>query len=228
MNKKRNRARAKISRQFQWHDKLPCNLKLPEGAVLADQAQQVPNNSYSPPPAFYLDLPFTCIDCGSKELWTAEQQKWYYEVAKGTLYATAARCRSCRKKEQERNNGRGDPNPFKHIGDLIKRVRIQLELSLSEAGFEFEEQRVVIRKRVAWFDFARSDLLFHCLFCVDDEARLIAETLGENAEYRLIANHPLGRPHLSEEIQNRIDEFVSLVQEYLQRLPDVTDSESST
>jgi hypothetical protein len=68
----------------------------PDGAVAADASQQVANNSYDSPPTFYIDIAFTCRDCGSDEVWTAEQQKWYYEVAKGTLYATAVRCRDCR------------------------------------------------------------------------------------------------------------------------------------
>ena len=76
-------------------------VELPLGAVAADKSQQPPNNSYSPPPDYYVDIEFTCKDCGSQEVWTAEQQKWYYEVAKGSLYATAVRCRDCRNKIKE-------------------------------------------------------------------------------------------------------------------------------
>lgn len=75
--------------------------EVPAGAVLADPAQQVPNRSYSPPPTYYVDLEFTCCDCGRDEVWTAKQQKWYYEVAKGSLFATAIRCRDCRNKLNE-------------------------------------------------------------------------------------------------------------------------------
>ena len=78
--------------------------KLPVGAVRADKSKQVPNNSYSPP-EYYVDVEFTCIDCGREEVWTAAQQKWYYEVAKGSLYATAVRCRACRRKHRE-NKGK--------------------------------------------------------------------------------------------------------------------------
>jgi Probable zinc-ribbon domain len=63
--------------------------------IPADASQQAPNNSYCPP-LFYEDIPFTCRDCGSREVWTAEQQQWWYEVAKGTIYSTAVRCRLCR------------------------------------------------------------------------------------------------------------------------------------
>jgi hypothetical protein len=77
---------------------------LPKGirSVPADPSQQVPNNSYSPPPTAYYDLPFTCVDCGKDEVWTAEQQQWWYEVAKGSLYTTAIRCRACRQAQRER------------------------------------------------------------------------------------------------------------------------------
>ena len=47
-------------------------------------------------------MPFVCKDCGSHELWTAKQQKWWYEIAKGDIDSIAVRCRSCRKKEQAR------------------------------------------------------------------------------------------------------------------------------
>ncbi len=56
---------------------------IPEGAVMADLSEQVPNNSYGPPVLFYVDKPFTCRDCGKKEVWTAQQQ-WYYPDTKET------------------------------------------------------------------------------------------------------------------------------------------------
>ena len=53
-------------------------------------------------PDFYDDIPFTCKDCGKEEIWTASQQKWWYEVAGGLFESTAVRCRACRKVERER------------------------------------------------------------------------------------------------------------------------------
>jgi hypothetical protein len=65
-----------------------------------------PFNSYGEPDfvtrGFYLDQPFECKDCGRAEVWTAAQQKWWYEVAKGYVFATARRCRACRRRERER------------------------------------------------------------------------------------------------------------------------------
>ncbi len=70
---------------------------MPLDAVMADPTKQVPNGSYDPPPLWYVDKDFVCRKCGTEETWTAEQQKWYYEEAKGTLYATAKHCSNCRK-----------------------------------------------------------------------------------------------------------------------------------
>lgn len=52
------------------------------------------NNTYDLLPNFYVDKPFIYRDCGSWQLWTASQQKWWYEVAKGNINSTAVRCRS--------------------------------------------------------------------------------------------------------------------------------------
>jgi len=73
---------------------------IPPGAVAADQSRQVvPGNSYDPPvKPYYVDIEFTCRDCGRRKIWTARQQKWYCEVACGSLYNTAVRCRECRRK----------------------------------------------------------------------------------------------------------------------------------
>jgi len=68
---------------------------VPADALLADLGQQAPNNSYGPP-RYYQDREFTCVDCGRQEIWTAAQQKWWYEVAKGSIYSGANRCRACR------------------------------------------------------------------------------------------------------------------------------------
>ena len=68
---------------------------IPRDAIPADLSQQAPNGSYSPP-FYYRDYEFACVDCGIPQVWTAEQQKWWYEVAKGSIYSGASRCRDCR------------------------------------------------------------------------------------------------------------------------------------
>lgn len=88
-----------------------ANGELPPGAVHAAISQQVAINTYGPPKTFYVDIGFKCRDCGIEEVWTAEQQEWFYEVAKGSLHATAIRCRECRlrlKQQKERQHQQMD------------------------------------------------------------------------------------------------------------------------
>jgi hypothetical protein len=78
----------------------------PLGTAPVNEALLAPYNSYGAPAfvmrGYYLDVPFRCQGCGQEEIWTAAQQKWWYEVAKGYVYSTAKLCRPCRKKEQAR------------------------------------------------------------------------------------------------------------------------------
>lgn len=72
------------------------------GAVTSDATRLAPHNSYGTWPSFYVDRPFTCRDCESEEVWTAKQQKWWFEVAQGPIYSSAVRCRPCRIVERTR------------------------------------------------------------------------------------------------------------------------------
>ncbi len=101
-------------------DKYRAPHRLPDGAVKADESELSHNNTYGPLPKFYMDVPFICIGCGAPEIWTAKSQRWFYEVAKGSIFATASRCQVCRKrrreaKEAQRNHmeemARKEPHP---------------------------------------------------------------------------------------------------------------------
>lgn len=78
----------------------------PADAVDVNPALLAPSHSYVPPDfvtrGYYLDVPFRCVDCGADEVWTATQQKWWFEIAKGFEFAKARRCRPCRRRERER------------------------------------------------------------------------------------------------------------------------------
>jgi hypothetical protein len=81
--------------------------EVPYGALPADQGKLVHDNTYGPRPRFYADRPFTCVGCGKEEVWTAADQKWWYEEARGKIASRANRCRDCRrqrrlKRSQER------------------------------------------------------------------------------------------------------------------------------
>ena len=80
----------------------------PTGTAPVNDALLAPNNSYGAPQfvyrGYYLDLPFTCQGCGKEEVWSATQQKWWYEVAKGFAYSTAKLCRTCRREVRARSD----------------------------------------------------------------------------------------------------------------------------
>lgn len=75
---------------------------LPVGSVAADPGQLAHNRTWGQLPLFYVDRAFSCRDCNQPQLWTAKQQKWWYEIAKGNIYSHAVRCRPCRRIEQSR------------------------------------------------------------------------------------------------------------------------------
>jgi hypothetical protein len=98
---KEERARKARKRQqrLQYKTRLP---ERPLGAVAADHRALSHINTYGLLPGYYLDRPFICRDCGAAETWTAKQQKWWYEVAKGHIDSVAVRCRACRQRIRQR------------------------------------------------------------------------------------------------------------------------------
>jgi hypothetical protein len=73
------------------------------GCEPADRAVlQQHNNTYGVLPDFYVARPFICRDCGAEEVWTAKQQKWWYETIHGHIDSRAVRCLACRRAWRER------------------------------------------------------------------------------------------------------------------------------
>jgi hypothetical protein len=56
----------------------------------------VNDNTYSSPPEYYYDLNYECSDCGDSAVWTAQQQKFWYEELGKTINSSAKRCQNCR------------------------------------------------------------------------------------------------------------------------------------
>ncbi len=77
--------------------------------VPVNRARLAPCNSYGEPQfvhdGYYQDRRFICRDCGARQVWTAEQQQWWYETAKGYVYATAVRCLTCRRERRLAHSG---------------------------------------------------------------------------------------------------------------------------
>lgn len=73
--------------------------------LLSGASQLAPDKSYGVPVfvtrGCYVDVSFRCVDCGAEGVWTAERQKWWYEVAKGGVWTCANRCRECRANKRE-------------------------------------------------------------------------------------------------------------------------------
>lgn len=82
----------------------------PPGAVAADQSKLDHINTYGFLPGFYVDYAFSCRDCGKSEVWLASRQKWYYEEAKGHIWAVAIRCHECRAKRRGKGGTKADPS----------------------------------------------------------------------------------------------------------------------
>jgi hypothetical protein len=100
-HEKRARKRAKIAARD------PRRVEVMAAHAPCNPALLAPSNSYGVPAfvarGYYLDTRFTCGGCGSAEVWTATQQKWWYEIAKGNVESGAKYCRGCRRKERERS-----------------------------------------------------------------------------------------------------------------------------
>lgn len=76
--------------------------QVPSDALIADKSKLNMGNTYDSPPEYYVDYRFTCIDCGAESIWTARQQKWWYEEIGAFIHTTAVRCSSCRLKIRNR------------------------------------------------------------------------------------------------------------------------------
>lgn len=85
--------RAKVLSHLDTRDE---NVMPPPGSIAADPAQLTHNNTYGRLPRFYVDRIVKCRSCGKEEVWPADRQKWWYEVAKGSINTDAVYCRACR------------------------------------------------------------------------------------------------------------------------------------
>jgi hypothetical protein len=47
------------------------------------------------PPAYYEDIEYDCIECGTHETWRAETQQYFFEILKASPYSQAVRCQKC-------------------------------------------------------------------------------------------------------------------------------------
>lgn len=69
----------------------------------------VDENTYGTAPKYYYDVVYLCLDCKNKVIWSAEEQKYWYEELGKNTNSKAVRCQICRcriqavKEEQKRH-----------------------------------------------------------------------------------------------------------------------------
>jgi hypothetical protein len=166
---------------------------------------------------YYVDQDFDCVTCGVPQTWTAVQQKWWYEVAKGSATSTARLCRACRRvarerKEQIRLTG-GDANPYKSVGLILAKVRREIEPDLTLAGYVLTGRSLpqAQPRYLKFLEYQRtSDLL--TIVWNQHVATLTAELLsnGED-EVRTIASIELSGARSTFDIEDRIAPFIVAV-----------------
>ena len=135
----RRRLRAEAAMRFSirpW-----STVGIPSGALLADQSLLLHDNTYGPRPLYYVDVSFSCVDCAKSEVWTAVQQKWWYEGAKAKIDSRANRCRECRRKRRLRRS----QDRRVHIEGLMTKYGI--EETARRSGMPVD---VLMRMREQW------------------------------------------------------------------------------
>lgn len=75
---------------------------IPSNSIPIDPSRVRFGYAGKPKRVFYVDLNFTCRDCGLMQTWFKEDQMWFYEETDATLEQTASRCRECRLREADR------------------------------------------------------------------------------------------------------------------------------
>ena len=75
-------------------------VEIPQRALAADPDLQNHQGGYSVK-FYYQDIHYTCAGCGKPEVWTAQQQKRYFEAQKGNIYNRPKWCYRCHSKRMK-------------------------------------------------------------------------------------------------------------------------------
>ena len=105
MSNNRKRKKLKITRAEKAERKSSTDLQtgLREGTIIPVDRTKIFSHSVLPTiPDYFRDRPFKCKDCDKDDLWTAKEQKRWYEELGGEIESVAIRCRPCRQKEKLR------------------------------------------------------------------------------------------------------------------------------
>ena len=136
----RRKLRARIEKRTSFAPWLEPD-QIPRGAIPAEPSLLLHDGTYGQRPRYYADHAFTCIECGASEVWTAAQQKWWYEVAKGKIASRANRCRACRYRRRLRSS----QSRRIHIEGVIAKYGVEVAARQLKIKAEMLEQM-----RVRW------------------------------------------------------------------------------
>jgi tetratricopeptide (TPR) repeat protein len=88
----------KDGRTYEWWEYDPAfSPPVPKGAVPGDVSKQVFCSACHEPKYFYVDETRTCVQCGSRFIFTGAEQKYWYETRKFNFHSLPIRCKSCRR-----------------------------------------------------------------------------------------------------------------------------------
>ena len=90
---KRKREEKRLAK-LQKEGRLVKGIEIPKNALAANPDAQNHQGGYSEK-FFYQDIHYTCAGCGRPGVWTAQQQKKYFEVQKGNIYNAPKWCYKC-------------------------------------------------------------------------------------------------------------------------------------
>ena len=89
--------------------RLVQGVKIPDNSIPADPSKQNHAGGYSVK-YYYQDVHYVCEGCGKTGIWTAHQQKKYFEVQKGNIFNEAKWCYECHMKRIQEKFGTGASN----------------------------------------------------------------------------------------------------------------------
>jgi hypothetical protein len=121
-----------------------------------------------------------------------------------------------------------DPNPVKHFGSVMRRIRSQVETALLAAGFEFEGRNKRDRSEwQLWADYTRPGMLLSFYF--DKQlGSLVVETVDETGKCSTPVITAMQSPRSYADGLARIDEFIAQFNTFITTLPALPASDRPT
>jgi hypothetical protein len=115
-----------------------------------------------------------------------------------------------------------DPNPIKHVGSIMKRLRSELDADLLSAGFVFDGECIPFpRPYSKSVDFARPGMFLSLSFN-NHYGKLTAEAINDDGHYYSVADVILDGVRTTSEIIPLLNAFVARVRQFLVNLPSET------